>query len=223
MFTVPHFELWTSRFHDHLSNTLFVFLFLKDSADVWTPWSRCRRCVQSRERACDEPSRCGAVIRELRPCPGRRCSLKMRPSKPKTPGFRVLHHLQSLVYSDWSRWSPCTSECRTRRQRVCKMPMICGKTLVHEDALCYVRGTACETRYADTAGKFYPRFVVALQNSTGHFALSKGPLYTWEVLSFASRAPRIGGELIPEISLQNCNVWIVSKLSQNLKVAHSYL
>lgn len=151
MFTVPHFELWTSRFHDHLSNTLFVFLFLKDSADVWTPWSRCRRCVQSRERACDEPSRCGAVIRELRPCPGRRCGLKMRPSKPKTPGFRVLHHLQSLVYSDWSRWSPCTSECRTRRQRVCKMPMICGKTLVHEDALCYVRGTACETRYADTA------------------------------------------------------------------------
>ncbi|CAN8020397.1 unnamed protein product [Ixodes persulcatus] len=130
----------------------------------WSPWSACRRCVQTRERPCLEASRCGSLVRETRTCPYRHCGpVRLRPArkatsrKQKQPGFKVLHHLQSLVYSDWSRWSPCTSECRTRRQRVCKMPMVCGKASLQEDALCYVRGSPCEVRYAaDPAGSEEP-------------------------------------------------------------------
>lgn len=134
---------------------LLLLLLPAHAASRWGPWSPCRRCQQSRRQLCQPGADCGSLWLEVRGCPGRRCPqprLRVRAASPRPPGsernFRVLHHLQSLVYSDWSGWSPCSSDCRTRRQRLCKMPLVCGKAILHEDALCYIRGSPCEARFA---------------------------------------------------------------------------
>ncbi|XP_077504532.1 serine protease 33-like isoform X1 [Amblyomma americanum] len=134
---------------------LAALLLLPTAAALWGPWSACRRCQQSRRQLCPRgsPDCDGPLWLEVRACPGSRCPQpRLRARSARPPGsernFRVLHHLQSLVYSNWSGWSPCSSDCRTHRQRQCKMPLVCGKAVLHEDALCYVRGSPCEARFA---------------------------------------------------------------------------
>ncbi|XP_050046986.1 trypsin-7-like [Dermacentor andersoni] len=137
---------------------LAALLLLPAAAALWGPWSACRRCQQSRRQLCPPGSDCGPTWLEVRACPGKRCPQpRLRARAARRPAasernFRVLHHLQSLVYSDWSGWSPCSSDCKTRRQRLCKMPLVCGQGHLHEDALCYVRGSPCEKRFASARG-----------------------------------------------------------------------
>lgn len=137
---------------------LAALLLLPTAAALWGPWSACRRCQQTRRQLCPPGSECGPMWLEVRACPGKRCPQpRLRARAARRPpaserNFRVLHHLQSLVYSDWSGWSPCSSDCKTRRQRLCKMPLVCGQGHLHEDALCYVRGSPCEKRFASARG-----------------------------------------------------------------------
>nr|XP_037291709.1 cationic trypsin-like [Rhipicephalus microplus] len=136
---------------------LAVLLLLPPTAAaLWGPWSACRRCQQTRRQLCPPGSECGPLWLEVRACPDKRCPqprLRARSARrPSENKFHVLHHLQGLVYTDWSRWSPCSSDCKTRRQRLCKMPLVCGKAVLNEDALCYVRGSPCEKRFASTIG-----------------------------------------------------------------------
>ncbi|XP_076365543.1 serine protease 1-like [Tachypleus tridentatus] len=127
----------------------------------WSGWSRCsRKCKQERMRTCISPLHCGArILKEVKSCRGRRCKKnpivvpeteEVRQTEDGPSQFRVLYHLQSYVYSDWSEWSPCTRSCKTRRYRACELSLVCGTSVIQEDALCYVEGTLCEKLYRKT-------------------------------------------------------------------------
>lgn len=124
----------------------------------WTEWSKCsRKCRQRRFRRCLPGSlRNCKDKKQVRQCTGHRCTApgtipEERRSSNKTASatknFKVLYHLQPFVYGPWSEWTPCTKNCRTRRYRPCVMPLICGKTVLQEDALCYAEGSTCEILY----------------------------------------------------------------------------
>ncbi|XP_023211277.1 coagulation factor IX-like isoform X2 [Centruroides sculpturatus] len=121
----------------------------------WTPWKKCSsRCKQVRSRLCKSPQHCGAnVLREVRRCQGNRCRNKHKivsgeeEIQERESDIRVLYHLQHFVYSDWSSWSPCTRTCRTHRYKTCEMALVCGNSLIQEDALCYVKNSICEKLY----------------------------------------------------------------------------
>ncbi|KAK8402636.1 hypothetical protein O3P69_000766 [Scylla paramamosain] len=124
----------------------------------WSNWSRCsRRCRQRRRRSCRVPVVCGAAVqKEERNCSGERCSGRrpfhiIRPEEfsmqsPRND-MRVLLNFNSMFYTRWSRWSPCSRSCLTRRHRSCKYPLFCGGNVVHEEAYCYVEGSLCEKWY----------------------------------------------------------------------------
>lgn len=134
---------------------------LQDIYTGWSKWSRCsKRCKQARIRRCNSPLQCGnGVLKEERTCTGRRCRSKpfavlqlnddsiFGKKKNKKTDFRVLSSLQSFVYSEWSEWSPCTRRCKTRRVRVCEVPLFCSENIIKQDALCYVEGSTCEKMY----------------------------------------------------------------------------
>ncbi|XP_045035271.1 venom prothrombin activator nigrarin-D [Daphnia magna] len=61
---------------------------------------------------------------------------------------RVLLSLNSIFYSSWSRWSTCTKACTTTRYRTCRFQVVCGNTVLHEEAYCYTEGTDCEKWYS---------------------------------------------------------------------------
>ncbi|KAH9501156.1 hypothetical protein DERF_012022, partial [Dermatophagoides farinae] len=133
-----------------------------------------KRCKQVRTRICIRPSDCQSNIqKEERGCTGDRCRpnyhhhhhhhnnnnhhhhhyqqlIEQRPSGSSNgrgrggTEFKVLYHLQSYVYSQWSKWSPCTEHCQTRRYRTCEMKEICGNSTIHEDAICAKKGSNCE-------------------------------------------------------------------------------
>lgn len=120
----------------------------------WTSWKKCSpRCKQVRSRLCKAPEYCGAnVLREVRRCQGDRCKNKQtivtgEELHERESDVRILYHLQHFVYSDWSSWSPCTRTCRTHRYKRCEMALVCGNSLIQEDALCYVKGSICEKLY----------------------------------------------------------------------------
>lgn len=108
------------------------------------------------------------MVKEERGCTGGRCQLKTE-SISNTTGdapdinhrgrgrssteFRVLYHLQSFIYSQWSEWSPCTKNCRTKRYRACELTAVCGNSIIQEDALCYVEGSHCEKLYKEKKSK----------------------------------------------------------------------
>jgi hypothetical protein len=132
-----------------------------DIYSEWSKWSKCRRrCKQVRTRQCVSTDYCGStILKEERGCRGGKCLLNedMSTSTPvqdvpqrgrgRASQFRVLYHLQSYVYSQWSEWSSCTTACRTRRSRSCEMKQICGNSIIQEDALCYMAGSPCEKLY----------------------------------------------------------------------------
>ncbi|XP_054166620.1 coagulation factor X-like [Oppia nitens] len=131
----------------------------------WSKWSKCRRrCKQVRTRQCVSAEHCGTtIVKEERACRGGKCLTNPDTSTPgstenqevphkgrgRSSQFRVLYHLQSYVYSQWSEWSSCTNNCRTRRSRSCEMKQICGNSIIQEDALCYIQGSRCETLYKE--------------------------------------------------------------------------
>lgn len=131
----------------------------------WSKWSKCRRrCKQVRTRICMSPSHCQSNIqKEERSCTGDKCrlnnvnnygttintlnqqhSIDVNRGRGRSTEFKVLYHLQSYVYSQWSKWSPCTENCQTRRYRTCEMKEICGNSTIHEDAICAKKGSNCE-------------------------------------------------------------------------------
>ncbi|UXI14518.1 Caspase-1 precursor [Sarcoptes scabiei] len=135
----------------------------------WSNWSRCRkRCKQVRTRICIAPDLCQSTVqKEERSCTGGRCrsnqstesqnhnhhsqlmetisnQLILNDRSRGRNEFKVLYHLQSFVYSQWSKWSPCTDNCQTRRYRTCEMKEICGNSTIHEDAICAKKGSNCE-------------------------------------------------------------------------------
>ncbi|KAL1421223.1 hypothetical protein MTO96_023201 [Rhipicephalus appendiculatus] len=87
-----------------------LLLLPPTAAALWGPWSACRRCQQSRRQLCPPGSECGPLWLEVRACPDKRCPqprLRARAARrPSENKFHVLHHLQSLVYTDWSG-CPC--------------------------------------------------------------------------------------------------------------------
>ena len=131
-----------------------------DIYSEWSKWSKCRRrCKQVRTRHCVSSDYCGStILKEERSCKGGKCLLNdnitsapdqevPHRGKGRSSQFRVLYHLQSYVYSQWSEWSSCTSACRTRRSRICVMKQICGNSIIQEDALCYMPDSQCEKLY----------------------------------------------------------------------------
>lgn len=121
-----------------ISSTAMPDASYDDIYSEWSQWKRCnRRCKQVRTRTCKSNQICGTtVLKEERGCTGGRCMLttnlpttdQQEPSRGRgrTNEFRVLYHLQSMIYSKWSEWSPCTRTCRTRRYRACEISEICG-------------------------------------------------------------------------------------------------
>lgn len=137
-----------------------------DIYSEWSKWSKCRkRCKQVRTRVCKSPAFCqSTILKEERNCTGDRCQARTNSDRQDTSHshsqfvdnhrgrgrssqFRVLYHLQSYVYSQWSEWSSCTKTCHTRRYRACEMKQICGNSIIQEDALCYTQGSSCEKLY----------------------------------------------------------------------------
>ena len=131
-----------------------------DIYSEWSKWSKCRRrCKQVRTRHCVSSDYCrSTILKEERSCRGDKClfndastSAPDQEVPPRGRGrssqFRVLYHLQSYVYSQWSDWSSCTTACRTRRSRSCEMKQICGNSIIQEDALCYMPDSQCEKLY----------------------------------------------------------------------------
>ena len=91
---------------------------------------RCnKKCRQFRQRKCDEGEQtCNqSVLRQERACRKGRCKRKafhvVLPPKreslkqPSQSDVRVLLSLNSIFYSSWSRWTPCTKLCTTNRHR----------------------------------------------------------------------------------------------------------
>ncbi|XP_027204536.1 uncharacterized protein LOC113798233 [Dermatophagoides pteronyssinus] len=133
-----------------------------------------KRCKQIRTRICIQSDQCQSNIqKEERNCTGDRCrsnsslpahhhqhnhhhnhhhhnhnhQQSIQPNnngRGRSTEFKVLYHLQSYVYSQWSKWSPCTEHCQTRRYRTCEMKEICGNSTIHEDAICAKKGSNCE-------------------------------------------------------------------------------
>ncbi|KAF4516915.1 hypothetical protein B566_EDAN008004 [Ephemera danica] len=129
---------------------------------AWSSWSQCNsRCEQKRERHCLHAPTCGnARHKEERSCNGGRCRQPaapglrfrvLRTSKRRGGGrgrgSRVPQHpgapMMTNLFGKWSRWSPCTKTCTTRRYRWCKKPAICGNDVEREEAFCYVKGSFC--------------------------------------------------------------------------------
>ncbi len=46
-------------------------------------------------------------------------------------------------YTKWSKWSPCSEDCRATRSRSCRFNAMCGNSVVHEAAYCYNDGSLC--------------------------------------------------------------------------------
>lgn len=44
----------------------------------------------------------------------------------------------------WSGWGPCSSTCKTSRTKECTFHTVCGFQVIHEQALCYKKGSQCE-------------------------------------------------------------------------------
>ncbi|OXA61736.1 Chymotrypsinogen 2 [Folsomia candida] len=78
-------------------------------------------------------------LRRYKICNGVKCKA-IRSFNPPT----FLQDMDSFLYSRWTRWASCTRHCTTKRHRACKFPLICGNTVIHEEAFCYHRGTYCE-------------------------------------------------------------------------------
>ena len=93
---------------------------------------RCNReCRQSRHRQClvnvSSDVCSGSVLVQQRTCRKGRCKRKafhvVLPPKreslkhPSQSDVRVLLSLNSIFYSSWARWTPCTKSCTTRRYR----------------------------------------------------------------------------------------------------------
>lgn len=128
----------------------------------WSSWSKCnKKCRQFRQRKCHEEAhnKCNqSVLRQERACRRGRCKRKafhvVLPPKreslkqPSQSDVRVLLSLNSIFYSSWSRWTPCTKLCTTNRHRSCSFPVVCGNTILHEEAYCYTEGTDCEKWYS---------------------------------------------------------------------------
>ena len=150
-----------------------------------------------RHRECTAPSACaGHVLKQERKCRKGRCRREDRAfhvvlppkrddakhdAQPTSPAsnqqsdVRVLLSLNSIFYSSWSRWSPCSKSCTTTRyrysadpslsfkliasflciciflRRTCRFQVVCGNTVLHEEAYCYSKGTDCEKWYSANA------------------------------------------------------------------------
>ncbi|KAK6169154.1 hypothetical protein SNE40_020259 [Patella caerulea] len=118
----------------------------------WSKWTPCsRKCEQVRERRCRRPEQCGnSFVKEKRTCRRQkgRCSVlsyKLLGFKRKNRFIEQL--LYDLLYSSWSKWSPCTRSCKQKRQRECAVQHICRKSSIQEERRCRVTGKLCERRY----------------------------------------------------------------------------
>nr|AOW41606.1 trypsin [Euphausia superba] len=124
----------------------------------WSPWSHCtRHCRQRRQKACKSKHICGtSLLKEERSCSSGRCN-KGKPFHVirredigrynAQDDVRVLLNFNSMFYTGWGRWSPCSRSCLTRRYRSCKYGSFCGGSVVHEEAYCYTTGSLCEQWY----------------------------------------------------------------------------
>lgn len=136
--------------------------------------SRCAHHVLKQERKCRK-GRCRREDRAFHVVlPPRRDGVK-HDAQPTSPAsnqqsdVRVLLSLNSIFYSSWSRWSPCSKSCTTTRyryrssirhsrsilidrlRRTCRFQVVCGNTVLHEEAYCYSKGTDCEKWYSANA------------------------------------------------------------------------
>ncbi|CAG0886266.1 unnamed protein product [Darwinula stevensoni] len=116
----------------------------------WSTWSKCnRRCRQKRVRHCLHAHACPySRLKEERACRGGKCNPVRRGGE-----VRIYWHFDTLFFSQWSMWSPCTRSCTTRRYRACLFPLICGRNVLTEEAYCYVEGSACETWFKNRTSR----------------------------------------------------------------------
>ncbi|KAI1292237.1 Coagulation factor X [Halotydeus destructor] len=169
MIVVRNYEEMNATANNGGSGQAAPGLTFNDVYSEWSAWKRCnRRCKQVRTRVCKVNEVCGTtILKEERGCTGDKCPLSTpsdldqqvdqqqqqvqgngnKGGRKRQRNFRVLYHLQNMIYSEWSEWSPCTSHCRTRRYRVCELHQVCGNSMMKEDALCYNEGSTCEQRY----------------------------------------------------------------------------
>ncbi|XP_022656804.1 plasma kallikrein-like [Varroa destructor] len=129
----------------------------------WTKWSKCtRKCRQRRHRRCPSTALPNCKDeKQTRPCVSDKCRAPITIPDEKrssnkttasTKDFKVLYELQKYVYTTWTDWTPCSKNCHTRRYRNCVMPILCGHSVQHEDALCYAEGSSCEMLAKPQAG-----------------------------------------------------------------------
>ncbi|CAL4090547.1 unnamed protein product, partial [Meganyctiphanes norvegica] len=153
----------------------------------WSPWSRCtRHCRQRRQKTCKSKHICGtSQLKEERGCSGGRCSR----GKPfhvirrddigrysAQDDVRVLLNFNSMFYSRWGQWSPCTRSCLTRRYRSCKYELFCGGSIVHEEAYCYTAGSLCEQWYKrnkQSSGQEQQLHILTLNDNKHHNGQNK--------------------------------------------------
>lgn len=141
------------------------------SYSKWSPWSRCGNCWQHRQKECLSSICIGFNVLEEKPCDKKRCLRRRK--KYKNEKLHIIHleyvckcyemnfflnllrfsiqedmlsvrDYKPQIWSKWSEWSKCNSQCRTTRQRLCKKPGRCKKKKHTQIAYCYLEYTKCE-------------------------------------------------------------------------------
>ncbi|XP_035231483.1 uncharacterized protein LOC118203313, partial [Stegodyphus dumicola] len=118
----------------------------------WSEWTRCNRnCKQVRTRSCKKPEVCQNKVEKMQKvCPSVICKVRITVPLPKyeNSSYRpskgeVLQHMEPFLYTEWSKWSPCSESCITKRTRKCRYKLICGG-VQEQSEKCYSEEGDCE-------------------------------------------------------------------------------
>lgn len=118
-------------------NTLFPEKIFCNFYTEWTTWSRCNeKCMQTRMRKCRKKDVCGKSRFKERQicshstyqCPDHTFTIINSNSRNRA----IEDRLYDIFFHPWSKWSPCSDDCKTRRRRRCKTDICAGGYLEEE-------------------------------------------------------------------------------------------